>query len=324
MNKPVLLALATSALALAAGASFAQGYPSKPIRVVVPFPGGPSGVDQGLRVAQQKIAEFLGQPLVIDNRSGANGTIGSDYVAKSAPDGYTLLFTTPSTHITAVFLSKNLPYDPVKDFTPISAMLEPVTGLVANPDIPVSNIRELIDYAKRNPGKLSYASSGIGSVFHLTGELFKQVASIDLLHVPYKGTQQALTDTMSGANSLALSAVSGVMPLAKSGKLKLLAVLEAKRFSRLPDVPTIGESLPGFEKPASWFGFFGPAGLPPAIVSRVQADVARGANVPEVRDRLEEMGLVVIGSTSTEFAAILRRGYEVYGQAAKAAGVKPE
>ena len=161
-------------------------------------------------------------------------------------------------------------------------------------------------------------------VFHLTGEMFKQAAGIDILHVPYKGTQQALTDTMSGQNSLTLAAVSGVIPLAKSGKLKLLAVLEAKRFALLPDVPTVGETLPGFEKPASWFGFFGPAVLPQPIVFRVHADVVRGFSVPEVRNRLEEMGLVVIGSTPAEFAAILQKGYEIYGRAAKAAGIKPE
>jgi len=275
-------------------------------------------------VAAQKIGGFLGQPLVIDNRSGANGTIGSENVARAAPDGYTLLFTTPSTHVTAIFITKDLPYDPVKDFTPICAALEPVTALAASPSVSATNVTELIEFARRNPGKLSYASSGVGSVFHLTGELFKQVAGVDILHVPYKGTQQALTDTMSGQNSLTLSAVSPVIPLAKSGKLKLLAVLEAKRFARLPDVPTVGESLPGFEKPASWFGFFGPARMPPAIVARVQADVVRGFNAAEVRDRLEDMGLVVIGSTPAEFGAMLQKGYEVYGRAAKAAGVKPE
>lgn len=305
-------------------AATAQNYPSKPIRVVVPFPGGPSGVDQGLRVAAPKIGEFLGQLLVIDNRSGANGMIGSEHVARSAPDGYTLLFTTPSTHVTAVFITKNMPYDPVKDFVPISAALEPATGLVAATNVPAKNVTELIEYAKSNPGKLSYASSGIGSVFHLTGEMFKQAAGVDILHIPYKGTQQALNDTMSGQNSLTLSAVSGVIPLAKAGKLKLLAVLEAKRFPRIPDVPTVGESLPGFEKPASWFGFFGPAGLPPALANRFQADSVRGFNVPEIRDRLEEMGLVVIGSTPGEFAAMIKRGFEVYGQAARAAGVRPE
>jgi len=322
--KRCVRAISVAFALIAAGAAIAQSYPVKPIRVVVPFPGGPSGVDQGLRVAQQKVAEFLGQPLIIDNRSGANGMIGSENVARAAPDGYTLLFTTPSTHVTAIFITKNMPYDPVKDFTPISASLEPVTGLVASPSVPANNVRELVEFARRNPGKLSYASSGIGSVFHLTGEMFKQAAGIDILHVPYKGTQQALTDTMSGQNSLTLSAVSGVIPLAKSGKLKLLAVLEAKRFALLPDVPTVGETLPGFEKPASWFGFFGPAGLPQPIVFRVQADVVRGFNVPEVRNRLEEMGLVVIGSTPAEFAAILKKGYEIYGQAAKAAGIKPE
>ncbi len=302
----------------------AQAYPAKPVRVVVPFPGGPSGIDQGLRTAQQKIAEFLGQPLVIDNRSGANGTIGSENVARATPDGYTLLFTTPSTHVTAVFITKYLPYDPVRDFTPITAVVEPVTGLVAAPTVPVGSVKELIEFARRNPGKLSYASSGIGSVFHLTGELFKQTAGVDILHVPYKGTQQALTDTMSGQNSLTLSAISPVIPLARSGKLKLLAVLEARRFALLPDVPTVGEALPGFEKPASWFGFFGPAGLPQPIVTRIQADVVRGFSVPEVRSRLEEMGLVVIGSTPTEFSSMLQKGYEVYGRAARAAGIKPE
>jgi tripartite-type tricarboxylate transporter receptor subunit TctC len=193
----------------------------------------------------------------------------------------------------------------------------------AAPTVLVSNVEELIEFAERNPGKLSYASFGVGSLFHLTSELFKHVAGVDILNAPYKGTQQAVTDAMSDQNSLTLSALFAVIPLAKSGKLKLLAILEAKRYSPLPDVPTVGEMLPGFEKPASWFGVFGPAGLPQPTVSRVQADVVRGFNVREVRSRLEEMRLVVIGSTPAEFAAIVKRGFEVDGQAAKAAGVKP-
>jgi tripartite-type tricarboxylate transporter receptor subunit TctC len=292
--------------------------------MVVPFPGGGSGVDYTAQMFKSKLADALGQAVYIDNRAGANGMIGSENVARSAPDGYTILFTTPSTHITAVYLSKNVPYDPVRDFTPLSASVEPVSAIAVNPRLPIANVKELVEYARRNPGKLSYSSSGIGSVFHLTGELLKQQAGIDMLHVPYKGMIQSLVDLQSGQISMTLSAVSSQIPHHRSGKVRIVAVLEQQRFAGLPDMPTVAESLPGFEKPASWFGFFGPAGMPPAVVGRLGGEMAKMVSAPDIRAKLEEGGYAIIGSTPQEFAAMIKAGFEVYARAAKAAGVKPE
>ena len=306
------------------GAVCAQSYPSKPIRLMVPFGGGASAVELTSRLFAPKLGELLGQAVYIENRAGANGMIGSDMVARGPADGYNLLYTTPSTHVTAVFISKNVPYDPVKDFTPISAAVEPVSGIVVNPKLPITNVRELIEYAKANPNKLSYTSSGIGSVFHLTGELLNSAAGIKMLHVPYKGSQQALTDTMTGEVSMTLSAVSGPLPFVKAGKLRQIAILDARRYPAMPDIPTVGETIAGFEKPASWFGFFGPARLPADIVGRLHGEIVKMLNAPDIRTKLDETGLAVIGSSPTEFAALIKRGFEVYGKAFALSGIKPE
>ena len=304
-------------------ASLAQAWPSKPIRLIMPFPGS-SSVDVVARLVAQKMSESLGQPVVVEPRPGANGMIGSDVVAKSAPDGYTLQIATPSTHVTSLFLSKNVPYDPVKDFTPITAAVEPATCLAVYSDLPVKNVAELVEYAKRNPGRLSYSSSGIGSVFHMTGEIFNQAAGTNLLHVPYRGAAAALIDLIAGRVPVAFVAVGDALPQARAGKLRILAVLEASRYAGLPDVPTVGETLPGFQKPASWFGFFGPAGLPPALVARVHAEIIKALNAPDVRARLGDGAMIVIGNTPEKFAAMLKNGIDVYGRLIKAAGIQPE
>ena len=304
-------------------ASLAQAWPSKPIRLIMPFPGS-SSVDVVARLVAQKMSESLGQPVVVEPRPGANGMIGSDVVAKSAPDGYTLQIATPSTHVTSLFLSKNVPYDPVKDFTPITAAVEPATCLAVYSDLPVKNVAELVEYAKRNPGRLSYSSSGIGSVFHMTGEIFNQAAGTNLLHVPYRGAAAALIDLIAGRVPVAFVAVGDALPQARAGKLRILAVLEASRYAGLPDVPTVGETLPGFQKPVSWFGFFGPAGLPPALVARVHAEIIKALNAPDVRARLGDGAMIVIGNTPENFAAMLKSGIDVYGRLIKAAGIQPE
>ena len=304
-------------------ASLAQAWPSKPIRLIMPFPGS-SSVDVVARLVAQKMSESLGQPVVVEPRPGANGMIGSDVVAKSAPDGYTLQIATPSTHVTSLFLSKNVPYDPVKDFTPITAAVEPATCLAVYSDLPVKNVAELVEYAKRNPGRLSYSSSGIGSVFHMTGEIFNQAAGTNLLHVPYRGAAAALIDLIAGRVPVAFVAVGDALPQARAGKLRILAVLEASRYAGLPDVPTVGETLPGFKKPPSWFGFFGPAGLPPALVARVHAEIIKALNAPDVRARLGDGAMIVIGNTPENLAAMLKNGIDVYGRLIKAAGILPE
>ena len=300
----------------------AQGYPNKPIRMVVPFP--PGGVDVTGRLISTKLTELLGQPVVLENRGGANGMIGSELVAHSPADGYTILMTTPSTHITAVFLSKNVPYDPIKDFTPIVCALEPATVLIVPPALQVSSVKELIDYASRNPGKISYSSSGIGSVFHLMGEAFAEAAGIRIVHVPYKGTGPALADVVAGRIEMSFNALSTVRPQSSTGKVKILAVAEGQRFGGLPDIPTVREQLPGFEKPQSWFGFFGPAGLPRPIALRLNAEIMKAVNAPDVRPKLDDGALSVIGGSPEDFAALIKRGFEIYGKIVKAAGLRPE
>lgn len=301
-----------------------QSFPAKPVHLVIPFSSGGASLDTVARLLAVRMSEGLAQPIIVENRPGANGMIGSQQVARMPADGYAILFTSTSTHVTAVFLSKNLPYDPVKDFTPISAAVEPVTTIAVHPSVPAQSVRELIDYARKNPGKLSYSSSGIGSVFHLAGELFKHSAGIDMVHVPYKVNQQAVTDAVAGRVGVLLNTVLVTMPQARAGKLRLLAVMEGRRFSGLPDVPTMGESLAGFEKPSSWFGYFGPAGLPVPVVARLHTEIAKALGNAEVRARLEEAGMSVIGNNPEQFAALIRRGFDVYGRAVKLAGVEPE
>ena len=315
--------IAIVSLAGLASVAVAQGFPSKPVRMIVPFPAGGSA-DITARLVAAKLAERLGQPVIVDNRVGASGIIGSELVAKAPPDGYTLLFTTTSTHLTAAFLNKNLPYHPSKDFTPISVVAESATGLVVAPSLPVHSVRELVEFAKRNPGKLTYSSAGIGSSFHLTGELFRQAAGIDIVHVPYKGAAQALNDLMSGTISMTFSALASQMPFVKSGKVRLLAVLESERFSALPDVPSVRESLPNFERPDAWMGLFGPAGLPAAVLQRLNADLVFAVRTQEIRAKFMESGFTPLGNTPEEFAALIRRGFDTYGKAVKAAGLKAE
>jgi tripartite-type tricarboxylate transporter receptor subunit TctC len=314
------LRCALLALAVAlAPAALAQTYPAKPVKIVVPYPPGAS-TDTVARAVAQKLADSLGQQVFVENRAGASGNIGSDYVAKSPADGYTLLMATDATHTTNVHFGKNFPYDPVKDFTPITTAAGNIIILVAHPSVPVTSVKELIDYAKQNPGRLSYASSGTGSPHHLSGELLRQLAGIDIVHVPYKGGGQAITDFLGGQVPLMFSSLVTVAPHIKSGKARPLGVVEAKRYSLMPEIPTIAETVPGFEI-NSWLGFFGPAGLPPGIQARLQTEIVKALNAPDVRARLEPAGLVVIGSTPGELATLVRTDLDKRGRLIKAAGI---
>jgi tripartite-type tricarboxylate transporter receptor subunit TctC len=315
------LLLAAALVSLSACAT-AQSFPSKPVRMVIPFP--PGGVDVTGRILANKLGELLGQPVVVDNRGGANGIIGSEIVARAAPDGYTILLTTPSTHITAVYLQKGVPYDPVRDFTPLCAVLEPVSLLVAHPSVPANTVQELVALAKKNPGKLTYSSSGIGSVFHLTGEALKDAAGVDILHVPYKGTGPSLADVVAGRIDITISAVTSTRPQIATGKLKALAVAEPTRYASMPNLPTISEAVPGFDKPSTWFGFFGPAGMPRPVVQRLNTDMVKAARAPELQDKLHESGFSVIAGSPEEFGVMLKKGLEVYGKLVKSVGLKPE
>ena len=302
----------------------AQAWPTaKPITIVVPVPPGPS-IDMIARLVATKLGEALGQTVIVENRRGANGTIGSNIVARAAPDGYTLLAATPASHVTAVHLMKNLPFDPVKDFTPIMAAVEPVTALVVNAALPVNSVPELIAYAKANPGKLSYGSSGIGSVFHLTGELFNRTAGVNITHVPYRGVTQPMQDMAAGHIQLLHISLSSARGALASGKAKVLAILEPQRYPKLPNIPSMSEILPAFRKPSTWFGFFGPAKLPPEILARLSAEMRKAITAPDARAKLEAQDLRIIADTPEEFAALQKDGIEKFGEIIKAAGIKPQ
>jgi tripartite-type tricarboxylate transporter receptor subunit TctC len=266
----------------------------------------------------------LGQAVVVENRTGANGTIGSNGVARAAPDGYTLLAATVGTHVTALHLIKNLPYDPIKDFTPIIAAVEPVTCLAVTASLPVNSVPELIAYAKAHPDELSFGSSGVGSVFHLMGELFNETAGVKIKHVPYRGVAPALQDVIGGHIPMVFISVSNAEPAAKAGQVKILAVLEPTRYSKMPNVPSISEIIPAFRKPSSWFGFFGPPGLPAPIVNRLNAEMSKALTDPDVVKNLDANAFAVIGGTPQQFADLLKDGIQRYGTLIKAVGVQPE
>jgi tripartite-type tricarboxylate transporter receptor subunit TctC len=320
----VLVLSLLAAACIRADTAAAQSWPAgRPVTMVVPFPPGPA-LDLVARLVAGKLGEALGQTIVVENRSGANGTIGSNLVARAAPDGFTLLAATAGTHVTAVHLMKSLPYDPVKDFTPIAAAVEPVTCLAINADVPVNSVGELIAYAKSRPDELSYGSSGVGSVFHMLGELFNQTAGVRIKHVPYRGVVPAMQDVISGHIPMVFISVSNALPAVQSGRVRILATLEPVRWARLAQVPSMSEIIPAFKKPSSWFGFLGPAGLPRDVTTRLNGEIVKALEAPDVVGKLDDNGMTVIGGTPEQFAALIEDGIVRYGAIIKAAGIQPE
>ena len=302
--------------------SHSQAYPAKPIRLVVPFPSGPAA-DLVARLVGSKMAPALGQPIVYDNRVGANGAIGSEFVARSAPDGYTIMIGTSSSHLSSIFLTRNLPFDPIKDFTPIVALIDPSSCLVVHSSVPVNTVKELIDYARRNPGKLSYASNGVGGGQHLMMEQFKQATGVNIVHIPYKGSAPAAADLTAGRVEIAAMPVAAVRPFAAAGKLRILAFVD--RYSFLaPDAPVLADLAPGFQKLFAYFGFYGPAGLPRPIVDRLNAEAVKALNSPEIRDKLTEIDYGILGGTPEEFEAMIDKALPIYSRVIKALGIQPE
>ena len=319
-----LAALITAIGALvSASSAYSQSWPSRPITMIVPFPPGPA-LDQVARLVAAKIAGPLGQPVVIENRTGANGAIGSNSVARAAPDGHMLLAATAGTHVTAPYLIKSLPYDPVKDFTPLVAAVEPVTCLAIHPSLPVNSVQELIAYAKARPNELSYGSSGVGSVFHLMGELFNETAGVKIKHVPYRGVAPAMQDVIGGHIPMVFISVANADAAARAGQVKILAVLEPARYPKLANVPSMSEIIPAFRKPSSWFGFFGPAGLPEPIAARLNAEMNKALKEPDVVQSFDTNGYAPIGGTPKQFADLIKDGLDRYGAIIKAAGIQPE
>ena len=318
----MLQRLAACLAFLLAATAHAQSWPTKPVRIVVPFPaGGPT--DVMTRVLAEKLSTALGHPVVVDNKPGAGGSIGSDLVAKSAPDGYTLVMATSSTHSIGPSLGK-LPYDPKKDFTPIVYVGKATNILVVSPTLNITTLPQLIDYAKKNPGKLNYASSGIGGISHLTSEMFASMAGIKITHVPYKGTQLSMPDLMSGQIGILFDSVLTAKPHIDAKRVVALTVSSKERSNLVPDMPTMAESgLPGFDS-WTWFGLFGPAGTPQAVVDRVNAEVNRIVTDPAVRERFAQLGFETTGGTPSQFAALVDSETVKWSKVIRDANVKPE
>jgi tripartite-type tricarboxylate transporter receptor subunit TctC len=322
-RRHLLLAVALAAGALAASpAAFAQAWPARPITMVVPFPpGGPT--DLVARVLAQKLGEQLGQNVVIDNRPGANGNIAGAAVARAAADGYTLLYNTSSITLSPA-LYKSLPFDVVRDFAPVALTAVVPLALVVHPAIPANNVKEFVAYAKANPGKLSYGSAGNGNVTHLGAFQFVQANGISAVHVPYKGSAPADLDLVSGQIQFLTDTVNSVMGFVKDKRMKMLAVTTARRMSLFPDVPTLAESgMPGFEVGA-WQGIMAPAATPRPVIDRLNAEVVKALQTPDVRSKLAAQGAEPLGSTPDEYAAYVRKELERWAGVVKATGVTIE
>jgi tripartite-type tricarboxylate transporter receptor subunit TctC len=313
-------ALGALFVCIAAVAS-AQSYPNRAIRLVVPFPAAGT-TDILARAAAQKLTEAFGQSVVVDNRPGAAGNIGSDLVAKSAPDGYTLLMGTVGTHAINPSLYSKMPYDHVKDFVPVVLVAGVPNVLVVHPALPVNSVADLIKLAKDKPGQINFASSGSGTSIHLSGELFKTMAGVDITHVPYKGSSPALIDLIGGQVQIMFDNLPSALPQIKAGKLRAIAVTSLKRAPVLPDVPTISESgLPGFEA-SSWFGVLAPAGTPAPIVARINAEVNKWLQSAEAREKLLGQGAEAAGGSPEQFANHIRAESEKWAKVVKASGAK--
>ena len=320
MLKAMLLSLT---LLTGASAASAQTFPSRPMRIVVPFPPG-GGTDIGTRILAQKLQEAWGQPVVVENKPGAAGIVGTDLTAKSTPDGHTIMMGNIGTHAINVSLYKQLSYDPVKDFAPVSMVADLPLLLLVHPSVPAKSVQELIALAKSQPGKLNFSSSGAGGSMHVAAELFKSMAGVDMVHIPYKGGAPAVADLISGQVPLSFATVLETIQFVKAGKVRALAVTNDRRSVALPDLPTISEAgLPGYQS-ISWLALFAPAGTPKDIVNKISAEAVRILKLPDVRERLLAQGAEPIGSTPEQLAATLAKDIAKYARVIRESGYKPE
>lgn len=316
-----ILALATALSFLAAPTAAAAGYPEHPIRLVVPFPAG-GGADNLARKIMAKVEPLLGQTILIDNRPGAGGNVGAEFVARASPDGYTLLYGTNGTHSINASLYRQLRFDPVKDFAPVSRMTQIAAMLVVDPKFPVASVAELIQYAKAHPGAVNFASAGNGTTSHLAGELFKTLAGIDIVHVPYRGGAAAVTDLMGGQVQMMIDVMANAYPLARSGRVRGLAVSTAQRFPGAPEIPTIAESgLPGFEASA-WDGVLAPAGTPQPVIEALNAAIRQALEDPALVDALRAMGAQPVAGTPDDFARHIVTSTAHWAKVVQSSGAK--
>ncbi len=313
------LLAAAAACALLPGLAAAQAFPSKTITIIVPFAAGGT-TDILARIVAQGMGAELGQPVVVDNRAGAGGNIGGQLAARAPADGYTLFMGTVGTHAINAALYRKMPFDPIKDFAPLTRVANVPNLLVANPAQPFKTVQELIAYAKANPGKINFGSSGSGSSVHLSGELFKSMAKVDMQHVPYKGSAPAVTDLLGNQIAIMFDNMPSVIPHVRSGKLRAIAVTTARRSPELPDVPTIAEAgVPGYEA-TSWFGMFAPAGTPAPVVAKLNAAIVKVLAQPDVRKKLAEQGAEAVGDTPEQFAAFIQKESVKWGRVVKESG----
>jgi tripartite-type tricarboxylate transporter receptor subunit TctC len=300
-----------------------QAFPTKPIRMVVPYaPGG--ATDVLARPIAQKLSELVGQPVIVENRPGANATIGADHVVRSPADGYTF-FLGSIVHYMVPFSTKNVPFDPLRDFTPIAHAAVVPNMLAVNPALPVHSVKDLIEYASTTRTKLHYGTTGTGSPHHLGGIFLAQMTGIPLEHVPYKGGNPAIQDVLSNSIPLVILTAATIMPQVRNGKLRPLGLIETHRFAVVPGVPTIGESLPGYGVPDTWFGFMGPAGLPRPILEKLNAEIRKAVQDPEVRQRIENIGMEPTSAvTPDQMAANIKAEVETIRRIVTSAGIQPE
>jgi len=304
-------------------AALAQAFPSKPIRMIVPYAAG-GATDVLARPIAQKLSELVGQPVIVENRPGANAAIGADHVARSPADGYAI-FLGSVVHYMLPFFTKNVPFDPLRDFTPIAQAAVVPNMLAVNPSLPVHSVKDLVEYAAKSGTKLHYGTTGTGSPHHLGGIMLAQMTGIPLEHVPYKGGNPAIQDVLSSSIPLVILTAATIMPQVKNGKLRALGLIETHRFAVVPGVATIGESVPGYGVPDTWFGFMGPAGLPRPIVEKLNAEIRKAVQDPEVRQRIENIGMEPTGiATADQMATRLKAEVESIRKIVTAAGIQPE
>ena len=299
----------------------AQGYPNKPVRLIVPYPAGGT-TDIIARVATQQLSERLKQPFVVENKGGANGAIGSAEVARAPADGYTLLMGTASTHGINSAVYKSLPYDAVKDFAPVTIVASTPNIIAVHPSVPAKNLQELLALAKAQPGKLNYGSTSLGGSPHMSAELLKMMAHVDMLHVPYKGAAPMLTDLMGGQVQVGFDNLPSTINFVRSGKVRAIAVTTAQRWPGAPEIPTVAESgVPGYEV-SGWFGLLAPAGTPPAVLKTIQQAIAEAVKQPEVNKQMLDLGALPVANTPEAFAALVQADVAKWREVVKSTGVK--
>ncbi|MBB1596759.1 tripartite tricarboxylate transporter substrate binding protein [Achromobacter sp. UMC46] len=317
-----LLRACAFGLALTAPALSQAAWPEKPITLIVPWAAGGS-TDILARVLSEGLTQSLGQSVIVENRSGASGNIGTTFVARAKPDGYTLLVGSMSTHTMNQALYSNMPFDGVKDFTPIAELALVTNTMVVHPSVPAANLKEFIAYVKERPDTVAYASAGQGSTNHLSAALFEKAAGVKMMHIPYRGGAPAVLDTVAGRTQVLFSAGTQTLPHVQTGKLKLLAVTEEKRSPLLPEVPTVAETLPGYEL-SVWYGAFGPAGMPPELTARLNREINLILKRPDVIKKMGDMGVLLTETTPEQFGQILVRDADKYGKLIKELGITAE